>query len=161
MVYSVKFEIYDRNYMRRNSIFLALLTLLASALACGTGGPVAWRNNAIRSAALAYELSTRGPVDEVLVAYGLTEVRANLGFEGGNTVWLNRFAVDEYFRTRDADQTYLYLRDVEYEDGTASLIVDRGGPDGVESHQLSLRRDDGDWKVVSDELLESSTSPSD
>jgi hypothetical protein len=53
------------------------------------------------------------------------------------------------------------LKDVEYTDGAASLIVDRGGPNGVRSYHLSLRRDDGEWKVVSDELLEPSTSPSD
>jgi hypothetical protein len=52
------------------------------------------------------------------------------------------------------------LKDVEYTDGAASLIVDRGGPNGVQSYQLSLRRDDGDWQVVSDELLQPSTSSS-
>jgi hypothetical protein len=147
--------------MRRNSILLVFLSLLLSTLACGIGGPVAWRNNEIRKAALTYELSARGPVDEVLVAYGLTEVRANLGFEAGNTVWLNPFAAGEYFRTRDADRTYLFLHDLEYTDGTASLIVDRGGPNGVQSYQLSLRQEDGDWKIVSDEPLEPPLSPTD
>jgi hypothetical protein len=56
--------------MKRRRILLILLAFLLSALACGTGGPNTRRNNEIRRTALTYELSARGPVDEVLVAFG-------------------------------------------------------------------------------------------
>jgi hypothetical protein len=139
--------------MRRNFVILALLALLLSTLACGVGGPVTRRNNDVRRAALAYELSTHDPVDEVLVAFGLTEVRDNLGFEGGNTIWLNQFAQAEYFRQRDANKSYLFLHDLNHEDGTASILIDRGDTNGVLSRKLTLRREGNAWQVASDEVM--------
>ena len=148
--------------MKRNSIALVLLALLVTTLACGVGGPVTRRNSEVRRAALAYELSTRGTVDEVLVAFGITEVRDNLGFEDGNTVWLNPLAESDYFRKRDPDQTYLFLHDLDYGDGAASIVIDRGDANGaVASHTLILRREGDTWAVVSDEALAPSSSPSD
>lgn len=147
--------------MKRKAIFLVLFALLLSALACGVGGPLARRNNEIRRAALAHELATRGPVDEVLVAFGLSEVRDNLGFEGGNTVWLNWFAEDEYFRKRDPDEAYLFLHDLNYADGAASIVIDRGKADSLQSYRLTLRREEGVWTVVSEEPLASPATPSD
>jgi hypothetical protein len=144
--------------MKRCPILLVLLTLLLSTLACGVGGPVTRRNNHIRRAALSYELTTRGSVDEVLVAFGLTEVRDNLDFEGGNTVWLNQFAEREYFRTRDPSKTYLFLHDLDYQAGTATILVERGAPDGAETHRLTLQREGEVWAVVSDEPLDASPS---
>jgi|GEM_PF-2234984 len=147
--------------MKRDPIVLALLALLLSTLACGVGGPVTWRNNEIRRTALTHELTARGTVDEVLVAFGLTEARDNLGFEDGNTVWLNWVAEPDYFRTRDSSQTYLFLHDLDYVDGTASILIDRGDADGVATRVLSLRREADAWEVISDEPLEPSPSPSD
>jgi hypothetical protein len=146
--------------MKRKSILLVVSMLLLSALACGTGGALTRRNNQVRRSALAYELSTHGPVDEVLVSYGLTEVRDNLGFEGGNTVWLNRFAVNEYLRTRDKDESYLFLHDPEYTDETASMVIDRGEANGLQSYQLTLRRAAGTWEVSSEQEVESSSPAS-
>lgn len=147
--------------MKREPLVLILFAFLLSTLACGAGGPIARRSNGIRRAALAYELSTRGSVDEVLVAFGLTEVRDNLGFEGGNTVWLNRFAQAEYLQQRNASQTYLFLHTLNYDDGAASIIIDRGEGDGLLSRKLTLQLEEGAWRVVSDELLESPASPPD
>ena len=130
-------------------------------LACGVGGPVTRRNSDVRRAALAYELSTRGTVDEVLVAFGMTEVRDNLGFEDGNTVWLNRLAEADYFRKRDTNLTYLFLHDLDYDDGAASIAIDRGDASTVTSHTLILQREGDTWAVVSDDSLEPSASPSD
>ena len=139
--------------MNRRRTLLILLAFLLSALACGTGGPITRRNNEIRRAALAYELSARGPVDEVLVAFGLMEVRANLGFEDGNTVWLNPLAEAEYFRRRDTSRTYLFLHDLNYAGGTASIVVDRDAA-GLQSRTLTLERENNAWRVVSDDALE-------
>ncbi|GAB4533565.1 MAG: hypothetical protein Kow0063_15680 [Anaerolineae bacterium] len=139
--------------MKRYPVLLVALTLVLATLACGVGGPVTRRNNEIRRAALGYELATRGQVDEVLVAFGLTEVRDNLGFEGGNTVWLNQFAEREYFRTRDPERTYVFLHGLDYQDGTATILVERGAPDGIETYRLTLQREGEGWVVVSDEPL--------
>jgi hypothetical protein len=144
--------------MKHKPIILVVLILLLGTLACGIGGPVTRRNNEVRRAALAYELSTRGPVDEVLVAFGLTEVRDNLGFEGGNTVWLNPFAQAEYFRQRDTSRSYLFLHDLNYDGDAASILIDRGDASGVQYRKLTLRREGGDWEVVSDEAVEASPS---
>ncbi len=137
--------------MKRYPIILVLLILLLSTLACGIGGPITRRNNDVRRAALAYELSTRGPVDEVLVAFGLTEVRDNLGFTGGNTVWLNWTAEAEYFRQRDPSKSYLFLHDLNYDQDVASILVDRGDKREVQYRKLALRREGATWQVVSDE----------
>jgi hypothetical protein len=148
--------------MKRYQIALVLSALILTTLACGVGGPVTRRNSDVRRAALAYELSTRGTVDEVLVAFGMTEVRDNLGFEDGNTVWLNRFAEGDYFRKRDPNQSYLFLHDLDYDDGAASIAVDRGDASGgVASHTLILQREEDTWVVVSDDALEPSSSPPD
>lgn len=145
--------------MRRTSLILVVLTLLLVTLACGTGGPAARRNNDIRRAALAYELSAHGTPGEVLVAFGLTEVRDNLGFEDGNTVWLNLFAEGEYFRKRDTGKTYLYMYDLDYDAGAASILIDRGDADGITTRVLSLRQEGEAWEVVSDEAFDPSSSP--
>lgn len=135
-------------------VLMSLSLILLSALACGTGGYFAHRNNDIRRAALAYELSTRGSVDEVLVAFELSEVRDDLGFEEGNTVWLNWIAEPEYFSKRDTNKSYLFLRELSYNDGTASILVDRGDSSGVRSRRLTLQRERDSWHVTSDELVE-------
>jgi len=143
--------------MKRDPGILALVALLLVTLACGTGGPVTRRNNQVRRAALAYELSTRGPVDEVLVTFGLTEARDNLGFDGGNTVWLNQFAQAQYLRKRDANQSYLFLHDLNYDDGSAFILIDRVDTNGIQYRVLTLRREDNVWQVTTDEP---SSSPS-
>jgi hypothetical protein len=145
--------------VKRYLLIVALLLIPFSMLACGIGGPISGRNNDIRRAALAYELSTRGPVDEVLVAFDFTEVRDNLGFKGGNTVWLNWAAEDEYFRQRDTTKSYLFLHDLNREDGSASILADRGDNGGGQHHKLSLREEGGVWAVVSDEAAADPTSP--
>jgi hypothetical protein len=147
--------------MKHYPIALVALSLLLTTLACGTGGPVTRRNNEIRRAALAYELSTRGTTGEVMVTFGATEVRDNLGFEDGNTVWLYPLAERDYLRKRDPDKAYLFLHDLDYAEGTASILVDRGDASGLESRRLTLRREGDVWEVVSDEALDPSSSPSD
>ncbi len=138
--------------MKRYFALLTLLVIPLSTLACGIGGPISGRNNDIRRAALAYELATRGPVDEVLVAFDFTEVRDNLGFKGGNTVWLNWAAEGEYFRQRDTTKSYLFLHDLNRDDGNASILADRGDSGGVQHFKLSLREEGDAWAVVSDEI---------
>lgn len=137
--------------MKRYPVVLILLASILSTLACGIGGPITRRNNDVRRAALAYELSTRGPVDEVLVAFGLAEVRDNLGFTGGNTVWLNWTAEAEYFRQRDPSKSYLFLHDLNYDQGMASILVDRADKRGVQYRKFTLRREGATWQVASDE----------
>ena len=145
--------------MKRLPIVLALSVLLSSTLACGIGGPITRHNNDVRRAALTYELATRGPVDEALVAFGLTEVRENLGFEGGNTVWLNWAAEAEYFRERDPSKSYLFLHDLRYDGSTATILIDRGDTKGVQYRRLTLRPGETAWVVVSDESVEATSSP--
>ncbi len=145
--------------MKRYFALLTLLVIPLSTLACDIGGPLGGRNNDIRRAALAYELATRGPVDEVLVAFDFTEVRDNLGFKGGNTVWLNAAAEDEYFRQRDATKSYLFLHDLNRDDGSASILADRGNSGEVQHRRLSLREVGGAWAIVSDEPLAEPASP--
>jgi hypothetical protein len=140
--------------MKRKTIAVVILALALSSLACGAGGAVTRRNSQVRRAALAYELAERGPVDEVLVAFGLTEVRADLGFEGGNTVWLNSLARAEYFRSRDTGKSYLYLHELSFDDGTASIVAERGDAMGFRSRRLGLSWEESGWEVVADEVLE-------
>jgi hypothetical protein len=143
--------------VKRYLILIPALVLILSTLACGIGGLISARNNDIRRAVLAYELATRGPVDEVLVAFDSTDVRDNLGFKGGNTVWLNWTAEGEYFRQRDATKSYLFLHDLNHDGDNASILIDRGDSGGVQHYKLSLREEGGVWTVVSDE---SSAAPS-
>jgi hypothetical protein len=141
-----------RGLTGRHAVYLVLGGLLVSTLACAVAGPASGQDNAVRRAALAHELAQRGPVDEVLVAFGLLDVRDNLGFKGGNTVWLNPVAQGEYFRQRDAGRTYLFLYNLSYENDRAYIDSDRGGPSGVQTHRLTLRAGNtGDWQVIGDD----------
>ncbi len=137
----------------RLSLVVLALALLAS-LACnlvGLGNPTNQRDNAVRRAALSYELQTRGPADELLVDFGFLEWRDNLGFTDGRTVWLNPVARDEFFAERDARRTYIYLRSPTEQDDDMLLEVERGGPGGIAVHRLTLRLEGGAWQVTGDE----------
>jgi hypothetical protein len=129
---------------------LALLLLVVSSLACGTGGMTTHRNNDVRRAVVAYELTQRGAADELLVSFGFAEVRANLGFVDGNTVWLQPVAEQEYWEYRDPDWSYIFLHRPEVADDTVSVIVDRGDGAIEQSHRLTLRKEDGIWQVEED-----------
>jgi hypothetical protein len=132
---------------------LVLLLFILVSASCSFGFDPAFirRNNAVRRAALAYEVQVRGSADELLVDFGYLEWRDNLGFADGNTVWLNPAARDEYFALRDAQRSYIYLHDPLDVDGGVSIRVERGGPAGVQSHQLTLRYEGGIWRVVADQ----------
>lgn len=136
-------------------IWLLIVLTFASSAAClggGLGDAVNQRNNALRRAALAYELRTRGKADEVLVDFGHLEWRDNLGFDG-RTVWLNPFAREEYLALRDPQRSYIYLHFPQQEDGDFTIEVERGGPAGILRHRLRLRLQGANWVVVQDEAL--------
>jgi hypothetical protein len=135
-----------------------LLLLLLGGVACGVGGTVAHRHNDIRRAALAYEVAARGGADELLVAFSFMEVRDNLGFEGGNTVWLNPVARGEYSRHRNVDKSYILLHLASEDGSSVSIVVDRGDASGVQSRRLTLERKEGTWVVVSEQPATSRTS---
>jgi len=130
-------------------------------VACGVGGTAAHRQSDIRRAALAYEVTARGAADELLVAFSFLEMRDNLGFEGGNTVWLNPVARGEYSRHRDGDKSYIFLHPPSENGRSVSIVVDRGDVNGVQSRQLTLERKEGAWVVVSEQPATSQTSAGD
>jgi hypothetical protein len=132
-------------------LVLSLLALVSASCSFGFNPALIRRNNEVRRATLSYELQVRGLADEVLVDFGYMEWRDNLGFTGGNTVWLNPAARDEYFALRDPHRSYIYLREPQELDGAVSIVVERGGPVGVQSHQLTLHQTGGAWQVVADE----------
>jgi hypothetical protein len=139
-------------------ILLVVLLLLVGGVACGVGGTVAHRHNDIRRVALAHEVAARGAANELLVAFSFVQVRDNLGFEGGNTVWLNPVARGEYSRHRDVDKSYIFLHPPSEDEGIVSIVVDRGDASGVQSRQLTLERKEGTWVVVSEQPVTSRTS---
>ena len=151
----------NENGVRFRAIVLALSLLFLGGVACGVGGTAAHRRNDVRRTALAHEVATRGPADELLVAFSFTEVRDNLGFEGGNTVWLNPVARGEYARHRDVDKSYIFLHPPSEDGSSVSIVVDRGDASGVQSRQLTLERKEGNWVVVSEQPATSRTSASD
>ena len=138
-------------------ILLVVLLLLVGGVACGVGGTVAHRHNDIRRVALAYDVAARGAADELLVAFSFVQVRDNLGFEGGNTVWLNPVARGEYSRHRDVGKSYIFLHPPSEDEGIVFIVVDRGDASGVQSRQLTLERKEGTWVVVSEQPVTSRT----
>ncbi|MGC8879106.1 MAG: hypothetical protein ACP5R2_07775 [Anaerolineae bacterium] len=138
-------------------VWIGLLTVLvfgssAACLSGGLGDAENRRNNALRRAALTYELRTRGTADEVLVDFGQLEWRDNLGFEG-RTVWLNPFAREEYLTLRDPQRSYIYLHLPQQADGDFVIEVERGGPSGILRHRLRLRLQGESWEVIQDEEI--------
>jgi hypothetical protein len=137
-------------------LLLVLVLGVLASLACNIGGlgnATNQRDNAVRRAALTYELQTRGSADELLVDFGFLEWRDNLGFIDGRTVWLNPAARDEFFAERDPRRTYIYLRSPAEQDGNVLLEVERGDPDSVHVHRLTLRVESGAWQVTGDDEL--------
>jgi hypothetical protein len=147
--------------VRARATVLALSLLFLGGLACGVGGTAAHRRNDIRRAALTYEVAARGAADELLVTFSFTEVRDNLGFEGGNTVWLNPVARGEYSRHRDGTKSYIFLHLPSEDGGAVSIVVDRGDASSVQSRQLTLERKEGTWVVVSEQPATPRTSVGD
>lgn len=142
-----------REMRQRKLGILAFALLMLTGLACDILGISLSANqdkNDVRRAALSYELDRRGPVDELLVSFQSSEPRDNLGFSGGNTVWLHSAAENEYFNQRDANRSYLFLYDLQREGDTASISAERGGPSGFSVRRLTLRQEGGRWQVVSD-----------
>jgi len=136
-------------------MWLPIVLILVGSAACVSGGlgdAENRRNNALRRAALAYELRTRGGADEVLVDFGHLEWRDNLGFDG-RTVWLNPFARDEYLALRDPRHSYIYLHFPQQMEGDFVMEVERGDPSGTFKHRLKLRLQDGSWVVIEDEAI--------
>ena len=127
--------------LTKRLFLLVLLALVSSSCSFGFNPALIRRNNDVRRAALAHEVQMRGSADEVLVDFGYLEWRDNLGFVDGDTVWLNPAARDEYFAVRDP----LDL------DDAISIVVERGGAAGAQSHQLTLRQTGGAWQMVADE----------
>jgi predicted small secreted protein len=145
-----------RTGRRARLLLVALMLAALVTLACnivGLGNAINQRDNAVRRAALTYELQTRGSADELLVDFGFLEWRDNLGFTNGRTVWLNPVARDEFFAERDARRTYLYLRSPIEQDGDVLMEVERGGPDGVDEHRLTLQMENDTWQVTGDDEL--------
>ncbi len=132
-----------------------LIILSLSSAACisgGLGDAENQRNNALRRAALAYELRMRGGADEVLVDCGYLEWRDNLGFEG-RTVWLTPFAREEYLALRNPQSTYIYLHLPQRMDGHFIIEVERSGTSGLLKHRLGLQLQGKMWLVVQDERI--------
>jgi hypothetical protein len=137
---------------RPSRLVMALLALTTVACgAVGLGGATNQRDNAVRRAALAYELQTRGPADEVLVDFGFLEWRDNLGFPDGRTVWLNPVAQSEFFAERDPRRSYIYLRAPVARGEDVLIQVERGGPDPGQARLLTLRLSGAAWQIVGDE----------
>jgi hypothetical protein len=134
-------------------LLLTLLVLASTACDANLGGATNQRYNAVRRAAVAYELRTRGPADELLVDFGFLEWRDNLGFTSGRTVWLNPIAPDEFFSQRDPGRSYIYLRTPTEHGDDVLIEVERSGAQGVHTRQLTLRQSGGVWQVVADEAL--------
>ena len=135
---------------------VALVGLTLASLACnlvGFGDATNQRNNAVRRAALAHEISARGPADEVLVDFGFLEWRDNLGFSGGRTVWLNPVARAEFLAQRDPRRTYIYLHTPVDAGDSVHIEVERGGPEARTSRRLVLHPTADGWLVTADEAL--------
>lgn len=144
---------------KRGRIFAALLAAALVAVTFGAcispGGDAARLKNAVRRAVVAYELQTRGPVDELMVYYSLTnDARDDLGFEYGNTVWLrDAYHAKDYIENRDYSLSYVIIQEIGFaSDREAAVTVIRGDSGGYVTRQLTLEaREDGAWAVVADE----------
>ena len=134
-------------------LLLTLLALASTGCDASLGGATNQRYNAVRRAAVAYELRTRGPADDLLVDFGFLEWRDNLGFTGGRTVWLNPVARDEFFSLRDPGRSYIYLRTPTDQGDDVLIEVERNGAQATHARQLTLRQSGGVWQVVADAPL--------
>lgn len=136
-------------------MWLLIALVLGGSAACVSGGlgdAENRRNNALRRAALAYELRTRGDADEVLVDFGHLEWRDNLGFNG-RAVWLSPFAREEYLALRDPRRSYIYLHLPQRIEGDFVIEVERGSPSGTSRYRLRLRFQGEIWVVVEDKAI--------
>lgn len=148
--------------MRNNSLRRALpgLALLIFLLACG-GQRTSW-NNQIRRAVFEYAYPRYGPVDDLILAFERSEPRIKFERQhqaGGRTIWLDRFGAREFFALRPAEATFLYIRNIRYNDdyttATVELYYGQGNGTEREGWLFTLRPDEnGQWQVVSEESLD-------
>jgi hypothetical protein len=144
---------------------IALLALLMlPALACGLTNQVYALNNQVRQAVYRYERETRGRVDDLVLHSQRAEPRVKFEGQnenGGRTVWLDRFAAQEFFALRPAEETFLYIQEIQYGDNqeTATVAVYRGDGRGYKGWQLTLEQGDDDRWTVTDEVALEAESP--
>lgn len=134
-------------------MIILLIGFLLPALACGIINQQYQLNNEVRLAIYEYERKTHGPVDDLVIHSNRDE--PHILFEGqnqngGRTVWLPSLDAEGYFASQAPERTYLYIREIEYnEDQSAATVkVYQGDGQGYQGWQLILRRDkDNGWEV--------------
>jgi hypothetical protein len=151
--------------MRRLRLSLAMSILVVLAAACSAWGES--EADAVRRAVVAHELDGAGlKVAELIVRLSPNEFRADFG-HGTRMVWLvspayqRWYREGEYFRLRDPALSYLFLKDVRYDessgDATAQVDVYLGNGEPV-SKELALHKENGAWSVTSDRVVSGTTS---
>ena len=135
-------------------VIFVLLTL--PALACSVINPQYQMNNEVRLAVYQYEREVRGKADDLVIDFRRDEPRIKFdgqNEDGGQTVWLYRLGVQEFFSLRSPEKTYLYIQGIEYDDNhsVATVTIYRGDGTGYEGRTLIVVRDDEHhWSVSSE-----------
>lgn len=139
---------------------LIFIVLLLPGVACGTVNPEYQLNNEIRQAVYAYERETRGPVKDLVIHFRRDEPRVRFGGQnqnGGHSVWLYPAGAKEYFSSRPQTAPYLYIQEIQYNQGhhRATVKVYRGDGSGYQGWQLTVTREaDGYWAVTNEVKIE-------
>jgi hypothetical protein len=143
--------------MKTYTLLIGLIVLLLPALACGVINPQYQLNNEVRLAIYEHERKMRGPVDDLIVHVNRDEPRilfAGQSQNRGRTVWLPSLDAEDYFALQPPERTYLYIREVEYNEDQngATVKIYRGDGKGYQGWQLTLERDEENLWEVRDEV---------
>jgi len=139
-----------------------LILLIAAAVMLGLVGCAGWwqsESDQIRRTVIEHELDRSGlQVDDVIVRLSPGEFRADFG-HGSRMVWLvsnaleRRYREGEYFRLRDAERSYIFLREIRYENSRAGAkvtIVLYTATTGAVTKEVSVSRTTTGWEVTSE-----------
>jgi hypothetical protein len=138
--------------VNKRAVIVLLIGLLLP-LACGVVSQQYQLNNEVRLAIYEYERKAHGPVDDLIIHFNRDEPRIHFEGQnqnGGRTVWLPSLDAEGYFDVQPPERTYLYIREIEYnEDRSAAAVkVYQGDGKGYQGWQLTLVKDkDNRWEV--------------
>jgi hypothetical protein len=142
-------------------LILAAIGLLLLLSACASWGDS--ESDAVRRAVIAHELDEQGiQVDDLVIRLSPSELRADFGHQS-RMVWLvansleRQYREGEYFRLRDPERSYLFVQEVRYSDSAQVAMVRvvlYPVDQPLVTKDLTLRKTDTAWEVVSERLVE-------
>lgn len=126
-------------------LFLVMISLSACELIGLVNNPT---NNAIRRIIVEYEVETNGLTQELVIYHQRGETRLDFEYPFEREVWLYEFALNEYFKVRLAERSYIYIDKIHAQEENVYVWVRRSDGINVIESVYYLQQIEDAWQIV-------------